>query len=165
MVIYHYYIAQVESPVMPRTTSQPDPPGELAYEVLQLLVAMSGRLSQHFAARAGEFDLSTGEAKVLLALARGDTLPMRALARRLGYDASNLTGIVDKLEDRGVVERQADPTDRRVKAIAATEQGLHLREGLSRRLRTDAGPVKALTDTQLRELHALLTLAITDQPT
>lgn len=76
----------------------------------------------------------------------GDQVLGEQLARRLGYDASNLTGIVDKLEDRGAVERRADPTDRRVKAIAATEHGLGIRENLSQRLRTDAGPVKALTD-------------------
>lgn len=57
---------------------------------------MSGRLSQHFAGRAAELDLSTGEGKVPLALEPDEALPMRALARRLRYDASNLTGLVDR---------------------------------------------------------------------
>jgi len=52
---------------MPPATRLPD--DHLAQEVIQLLVAMSGRLSQHFAARADEFGLSTGEGKLLLALA------------------------------------------------------------------------------------------------
>jgi len=147
---------------MPRATQQSDPEHDLAQEVIQLLVAMSGRLGQHFAARAGEFGLSAAEAKVLLTLGVDDALPMRGLARRLGYDASNLTGVIDKLEDRGAVERHADPTDRRVKTIAATEQGLRLREGIWVRLRADAGPVKALTDSQLRELRQLLRVAVDD---
>jgi DNA-binding MarR family transcriptional regulator len=123
---------------------------------------MSGRLSQHFAARAAEFGLSTAEGKVLLALEPGGTLSMRALARKLGYDASNLTGIVDKLEDRGAVERRADPSDRRVKTIATTEQGRQLRQLLSHRLREDPGPVKALTVSQLGDLRKLLQLAMED---
>lgn len=146
------------------TTGPSDPPAHLAHEVIQLLVAMSGRLSQHFGARAAEFGLSTAEGKVLLALEPGDTLSMRALARKLGYDASNLTGIVDKLEDRGAVERRIDRSDRRVKAIAATEQGRQLRERLSRRLRTDAGPVSALTGSELHDLRRLLHIAMAADP-
>ena len=148
---------------MPPGLPPSQPPDQLAHEVIQLLVAMSGRLSQHFAARAAEFALSTGEGKVLLALEPGSTLSMRALARMLGYDASNLTGIVDKLEDRGAVERRADPSDRRVKTIAATEQGLQLRERLAQRLRSDAGPVSALTEAQLGELRTLLQLAMGEE--
>lgn len=149
---------------MARTTGQPDPPAHLAHEVIQLLVAMSGRLSQHFGTRAAEFGLSTAEGKVLLALEAGEQLSMRALARKLGYDASNLTGIVDKLEDRGAVERRIDRSDRRVKAITATEQGRQLRECLSHRLRTDAGPVSALTDPELHDLRRLLQIAMDDAP-
>jgi DNA-binding MarR family transcriptional regulator len=132
----------------------------LGQEVVQLLVAMSARLGQHFAARTGEFGLSPGEGKVLLHLEPGETLPMRALARKLHFDASNLTGLVDKLEDRGAVERRADPDDRRVKAIAATEAGLDLRERLWERLSADAGAVDSLTESQLRELRDLLKQAI-----
>jgi DNA-binding MarR family transcriptional regulator len=148
---------------MPRASRQPKNDAHPAHDVIQLLVAMSGRLSQHFAARAAEFGLSTGEGKLLLALEPGNTQSMRALARKLGYDASNLTGIVDKLEDRGAVERRADPSDRRVKAITATDGGRRLQERLSERLRADAGPVKALTDAQLRDLRKLLELAMTEQ--
>lgn len=134
----------------------------LAHDVVQLLVAMSGRLSQHFAARAAELDLSTGEGKVLLTIEPDEALPMRALARRLRYDASNLTGLVDRLEDRGAVERRADAADRRIKAIAVTAEGRRLRERLERRLRTDAGPVNALTEPQLRQLRDLLTRAMAE---
>lgn len=147
---------------MTNTTSQHDAEPYLAQEVLQLLVFMSSRLKQRFAARAAEFDLSMSEAKVLMALDPDDALPMRALARKLGYDASNLTGIVDGLEERGAVERRVDQSDRRVKAVVATEQGLQLRESLSHRLEVDAGPVSALNTEQLLELRSLLRLAIGD---
>lgn len=39
----------------------------------------------------------------------GRPLPMRALAELLGCDASNVTGIVDRLEARGLVRREAAP--------------------------------------------------------
>ncbi|MBV8934013.1 MAG: MarR family transcriptional regulator [Kutzneria sp.] len=135
---------------------------ELAQEVIQLLVAMGGRLGQHFAARAAEFGLSMAEGKVLLALEPGDPVPMRVLARKLNYDASNLTGVVDRLENRGRVERRTSPGDRRIKAIALTAAGLRVRDDLWRRLRSDGGPVDTLTDTQLRDLRRLLRLALDD---
>lgn len=149
---------------MPRSTRESDPAAHPAHEVLQLLVAMSGRLGRHFAARAAECGLAAAEGKVLLALDPDDPLSMRALARKLGYDASNLTGVVDRLEDRGAVERHVDPSDRRVKTISPTERGGQLREQLSHLLRTDAGPVKALNDAQLHELRRLLHLAMESDP-
>ncbi len=140
---------------------EPDlPQARLGQDVVQLLVAMSGRLTQHFATRAAEFDLSAAEGKVLLNLAPGETLAMRALARKLRYDASNLTGLVDRLEARGAVERRTDQADRRVKGITATKQGLELRESFWRRLQADAGPVNSLTEAQLHQLRELLTLAM-----
>lgn len=129
-------------------------------EVVELLLAMGGRIGQHFTARAAEFELSMADGKVLLALEPDDPLPMRALARKLNYDASNLTGVVDRLEDREIVERRPDPGDRRIKTITLTARGLHTQESLWRRLRADAGPVRALTNTQLHELRQLLHLAL-----
>ncbi len=137
-----------------------EPPTPLSYEVIQLLVEMSSRLSRNFAARAAELNLSPAEGKVLLALDPDSTWSMRGLARKLGYDASNLTGVIGKLEDHGVVQRHPDQTDRRIKKITTTEKGARIREGLARRLRGDAGPVSALTEPELRELRALLMRAM-----
>lgn len=147
---------------MPPPSPSPEPTTPLSYAVIQLLVAMSGRLSQHFTVRAAELGLSAAEGKVLLALEPDAILSMRALARRLGYDASNLTGIIDKLEDRGAVQRQPDPSDRRVKNIVPTGEGARIRNGLAQRLRGDAGPVSALTEPELHDLRALLIRAMDD---
>ena len=48
---------------------------------------------------------------------------MRELAALLGVDPPNLTPLVDDLERSGLVERQAHPTDRRVKLVVATPEG------------------------------------------
>ena len=50
-------------------------------------------------------------------------MPMRNLAIHLHRDASNLTGIADRLESQGLVQRQVDPADRRIKRLVLTEQG------------------------------------------
>ena len=60
----------------------------------------------------------------MLGLLSLEPLPMRKLARKLKCEPSNVTGIVDRLEARGLVERRPDPADRRVKLAAATEEGL-----------------------------------------
>ena len=54
-------------------------------------------------------------------------MPMSALAGPLMCDNSNVTGIVDRLEALGLVERRPAERDRRVKAVALTEQGIALR--------------------------------------
>ena len=57
-------------------------------------------------------------------------LAMSALAGNLACDASNVTGVVDKLEARGLIARQPDENDRRVKALLVTTKGRDLRKQL-----------------------------------
>lgn len=135
----------------------------MAQEVIGLLLELSGRLGQNFAARAAEFGLTGAEAKVLMAVHAGDPQPMRAVARKLGYDASNLTGVVDRLEDRGLLERRVGANDRRVKAVAVTDQGEQLVSAFTARLRAGAGPLGALDPAQLAELRRLLRLTVTTE--
>ena len=59
---------------------------------------------------------------------------MVSLARSLHCHDSNVTGLVDRLEQRGLIERQSNPKDRRVKLIALTKAGETLRDRLSERL-------------------------------
>ncbi len=63
--------------------------------------------------------LSFGKIRALRRIARRP-MPMRELASMLGVDPPNLTPVVDDLEGAGLVERQAHPTDRRVKLVVAT---------------------------------------------
>ncbi len=57
-----------------------------------------------------------------------EPMPMGELARRLGCDNSNITGIVDRLESRGLIERRPSPEDRRVKLLVLTKKGEELRQ-------------------------------------
>jgi DNA-binding MarR family transcriptional regulator len=120
------------------------------------LLAIADRLRQHWAAHAAALGLTATQAKVLLRLTPGEASPMRKLAQQLEYDASNLTTLVDRLAGRGVLERQADPTDRRVKALVLTREGGRLRDQFWRNLVADAGPLAPLRESDLRTLIGLL---------
>jgi len=69
--------------------------------------------------------MSFGKMRALRRVAKRP-MPMRELASLLGVDPPNLTPVVDDLERAGLVERQAHPTDRRVKLVVATAEGAAL---------------------------------------
>src|SRR6476619_7235233 len=73
--------------------------------LFRLFVSQRGRVPQV----ASEFELSPMQAHVLRLLEPEEPLPMRTLARKLCCDASNVTGIVDRLEELGLVRRAAAP--------------------------------------------------------
>jgi DNA-binding MarR family transcriptional regulator len=109
---------------------------------------------------AAEFDLSPMGLKMLHTLERGAELPMSAVAERLLCDASNVTGMVDRLEARGLLERRDDPSDRRVKLIALTEEGADLRERVLERLFEPPAAIARLSRADQRSLRDLLRRAL-----
>ena len=78
-----------------------------------------------------EFDLMPPQQMMLGLL--DEPRPMGELAHQMHCDNSNITGIVDRLSERGLVERRAAEGDRRVKLIALTDAGRELRAELVRR--------------------------------
>jgi MarR family transcriptional regulator, organic hydroperoxide resistance regulator len=96
-----------------------------------------------FAALCAELDITPPQFFTLRRLEPDRPIPMSELARMLACDASNITGIVDRLEARGLVERQSAPGDRRVKMLALTGEGAAFREELSERM---AEPPAALAE-------------------
>ncbi|MGK5557955.1 MarR family winged helix-turn-helix transcriptional regulator [Actinomadura kijaniata] len=100
-------------------------------ELADLLFQVAGRLRGAFDAAAAEMGLPPAQALLLIRLS--EPLPMRALADMLGCDASNVTGIVDGLERRGLAARRPSPGDRRVKLVVLTEEGERRRAALTER--------------------------------
>jgi DNA-binding MarR family transcriptional regulator len=105
---------------------------------------------------ASEFALSPPQLFALRALEPDRPAPMSRLAGVLRCDASNVTGIVDRLEDRGLVERRAAPHDRRIKHLVLTDAGVALRERIAARMDQPPAALAALPDDEQRELRDIL---------
>src|SRR5436190_2156194 len=94
---------------------------------------------------------------LLANLEREDGQTLAALSRRMLVTAGNLTGLVDRAERDGVVERRADPRDRRLSRVYLTPKGRELITTLLPRHAEHVGELIAeLDDTDRRELRRLL---------
>jgi DNA-binding MarR family transcriptional regulator len=107
-----------------------------------------------------EFDLTRQQAFALIHLDPERPKPMSELASGMFCDASNITGIVDRLEARGLVERRADPQDRRVKMLALTAEGASVRAALAGRMAEPPAGLRALPAADQRALRDLLRRAL-----
>src|SRR3979490_984365 len=92
----------------------------------QLLMRFFFAQRAHVPSSGARFDLSPTQCHVLHLIEPGRPLPMRRLADTLSCDASNVTGLVDRLESRGLVRRRSSPQDRRVKVLQLTPTGARL---------------------------------------
>jgi DNA-binding MarR family transcriptional regulator len=90
-----------------------------------------------------EFDLTPMQGHAVRVLDPEQPVAMSTLAQELVCDASNVTGIVDKLESRGLIARQGAEGDRRIKMLVVTEKGRLLRDQLWARTME---PPRAVTD-------------------
>lgn len=120
----------------------------------ELILDLVGRMHQHFAQAAFDLGLTPPQMGVLKRL--DDPYPMGRLASELHCDASNVTWMTDRLEERGLVERTADPLDRRVKRLVLTEEGRTLRKEIDRRLRTGIPGLDRLSAAERDTLERLL---------
>ncbi|MFE7812981.1 MarR family winged helix-turn-helix transcriptional regulator [Streptomyces sp. NPDC057433] len=140
---------------MAATPDSPHRPDALTLEVVGLIGSVVARYHEEYEEAAAGHALTGAQAR-LLSLLCLEPLPMRKLAHRLKCEPSNVTGIVDRLESRGLVERRPDPADRRVKVAAATEEGRRVARGLRESLRFAREPLAALTEEQRRSLRDTL---------
>ena len=103
-----------------------------------------------------ELDLSPMQGHALRILDPDRPVAMSTLADALICDASNVTGIVDKLESRGLITRQGDGRDRRIKMLVVTESGRATREKLFARALVPPASVSALSVETRRRLAEIL---------
>ena len=127
----------------------------LTMEVVELIGDVVARFYADYEEAAGEHTLTGPQAR-LLSLLSVEPLPMRKLAHKLKCEPSNVTGIVDRLEARGLVERRPDPADRRVKLAAATDEGLRVARELREGLHFAREPLAGLSEEERRTLRDLL---------
>ncbi|RII19743.1 putative HTH-type transcriptional regulator YusO [Streptomyces sp. YIM 130001] len=126
-------------------------------ELCGLVNGLAQQIADHVRGRAGTLGLTAPQATVLREMT--GPLTMRELAGRMGCEPSNATFVVDKLENQGLVERVAHPTDRRAKHLVLTDEGAVLRGRLIDLL-AEESPLAGLTIEQQRVLHGLLEQAV-----
>ncbi|MFD2689310.1 MarR family winged helix-turn-helix transcriptional regulator [Streptomyces phyllanthi] len=127
----------------------------LTLEVVELIGTVVARYYEEYEEAAAEHALTGAQAR-LLSLLSLEPLPMRRLAQKLKCEPSNVTGIVDRLEARGLVERRPDPSDRRVKLAAATQEGRQLARSLRDSLDFAREPLAGLSREERLALRGLL---------
>src|SRR3954453_6997838 len=105
-----------------------------ACDAWQLLTRLFFAHRANLPSLAPELRLSPAQCHVLHLIEPGRPIPMGQLADTLACDASNVTGLVDRLESRGLVRRSAAAKDRRVKVLELTATGSRLRTQLIDRM-------------------------------
>ena len=106
---------------------------------------------------AAELQLSPAQCHVLHLIEPERPIPMGELAETLACDASNVTGLVDRLESRGLVRRSPSAADRRVKVLDLTPTGSRLRTLLLDRMTTPPVTLKRLSAREQQALVRILT--------
>jgi DNA-binding MarR family transcriptional regulator len=139
------------------TAALPRFPEELVASTAFLLKRLGFRAKEQ-AMRAYE---STGlgpyHHAILVALDEDTHETQGSIADALGYDRGQLVGLLDELEERGLVVRRRDPADRRRQIVEMTPDGkeaLNRLRGISQRLDDDL--MSPLDPAEQRKLHALL---------
>jgi len=127
----------------------------LDLEVITALSELTTRFFADYDAAAGAHGLSGAQAR-LLTLVVTEPRPMSRLALGLHCEPSNVTGLVDRLEKRGLVQRRTDAQDRRVKLIAPTQAGTELSAKVWADLNFAAEPLRGLELLERVQLRDLL---------
>ena len=127
-----------------------------ACEAWELLLKFFFSQRADLPALAGEFDLSPAQCHVLHLIEPGKPLPMGQLAETLSCHASNVTGLVDRLESRGLVRRQPSEEDRRLKVLALTPAGARLRAVVLERMGKPPETLSRLSEAEQRALVKIL---------
>jgi DNA-binding MarR family transcriptional regulator len=125
--------------------------GQEAWALLQRIVYSQRPM---WMAVIREYDLVPPHWFALQAL--DEPRPMGELAKQLACDNSNVTWITDRLEERGLVERQPAPRDRRVRLLVLTDDGRKLRDEIRRRLADPPEAIAALSRDDQRALRDAL---------
>jgi len=105
---------------------------------------------------ASEFELSPVQFHVLHLIEADQPIPMGRLAEALACDASNVTGLVDRLESRGLVRRQSSAGDRRIKVLELTPAGARLRSTMLQRMTKPPDSLGRLSADEQRALVKIL---------
>jgi len=131
-------------------------PGSEAWSLMHWMMVTN---KQRLFAMAQEFDLAPQQMIALRMLGAGPR-KMSELAQSLFCDNSNVTGIVDRLEERNLVRREAAEGDRRVKLLVLTKEGDRMRVEITKRMAEPPPPIASLSEEDQRTLRDILKRAL-----
>ncbi|MFF5204406.1 MarR family winged helix-turn-helix transcriptional regulator [Streptosporangium sp. NPDC000396] len=136
---------------MPDSADEP-----LTHAIFKQIYALAAQTNLAFAELLTDLDLTEALANALWHLDPDAPPPsMRALAVTLNCDPSTVTFLTDRLEQRGLTQRQASSADRRIKVITLTSQGVRARAKLVQAAATRS-PLARLSPQEQQHLHELL---------
>jgi len=139
------------------TAAMPRFPEELVGSTAFLLKRLGFAAKEQALRAYEESGLTPYHHAILVALDEDAHETQRSIADALSYDRGQLVGLLDELEERGLIERRRDPDDRRRQIVEMTPAGkkaLGRLRGLSRRLEDEL--LAPLDPGEQRKLHALL---------
>ncbi|HEX2358661.1 MAG TPA: MarR family transcriptional regulator [Solirubrobacterales bacterium] len=131
-------------------------PGSEAWSVMHWMMVSN---KSRFLAIGQEFDLAPQQTLAMRVLGGGG-MPMGELAKVLSCDSSNVTGITDRLEERGLVRRVSAEHDRRVRMLVLTDEGERLRTEITKRLAEPPPMIAALSEDDQKALRDILLRAV-----
>jgi DNA-binding MarR family transcriptional regulator len=131
-------------------------PGSQAWSLMHWLFVTN---KQRLFAIAQEFELAPQQ-MIAVRMLGGGPGKMSELAQALCCDNSNVTGIVDRLEERGLVRRESAKKDRRVKLLFLTEEGERMRIEITKRMAEPPPPIASLSEEDQRTLRDVLRRAV-----
>lgn len=127
-----------------------------ACEAWQLLVRLFFHQRADLPTLASHFELSPAQCHVLHLIEPDRPISMGGLAEALACDASNVTGLVDRLESRGLIRRKPTGGDRRVKVLELTPAGVRLRSTVLERITKPPDSLDRLSADEQRTLVKIL---------
>lgn len=129
-----------------------DMPGHLARRFQQIAVAVF--LAE---AEAAGYDLTPVQYAALVALSANSGIDQVTLAGLIAYDRTTITGVVDRLVQKGLVERRESRRDRRARELTMTEAGRRTLRGMTPAVEAAQEiMLRGLTEKEARELVRLL---------
>lgn len=107
------------------------------YECVNFLLTRAQlAVNQQFKSMLADYDITPVQCGVLNCLYKKDGQSLKALSDELAVNASTMTGIIDRMEAKGVIERRPDPQDRRAQSVYLTDKGYELEDIASNTIRT-----------------------------
>jgi DNA-binding MarR family transcriptional regulator len=128
-----------------------------------LLAQLGAHAAAQFTERVGVLELSPADAGILRLLRVEAGLSQQELATKLQIHPSRLVAILDNLEKRNLVERRANPHDRRLYSVHLTKNGNETLEKIGRVAREHQDALLSALSKEERDALAALLLKIADQ--